>query len=85
MVISRDPLNPFGTPFGKLTALSPSTLLWTMSQSKMASSQDCELVEQPESRKMKSYRRVLDPGSRPAARGLAGMTDCDTASIGGER
>jgi hypothetical protein len=28
------------------------------------------------------FQKLLDPGSRPTSRGLAGMTDCDTASDG---
>ncbi len=30
----------------------------------------------PESRKRTSYREILDPGSRPVSRDLAGMTNC---------
>ena len=37
----------------------------------------------PESRKLLENRIILDPGSRPAARALAGMTNYDTASHGG--
>ena len=35
-----------------------------------------------ESRKIVSYQIILDPGSHPAPRDLAGMTNCDTASSG---
>jgi hypothetical protein len=31
-----------------------------------------------ESRKTGLSRNLLDPGSRPVSRGLAGMTNCDT-------
>ena len=34
----------------------------------------------PESRKVARNQIILDPGSHPAARDLAGMTNCDTAS-----
>ena len=36
-----------------------------------------------ESRKAAGYQIILDPGSRPAPRDLAGMTNYDTASDGG--
>jgi hypothetical protein len=40
----------------------------------------------PESRKIGEDQMILDPGSLPAPRDLAGMTNCDTASLGrGER
>ncbi len=35
----------------------------------------------PESRKPKKIQNILDPGSHPAPRDLAGMTNCDTASF----
>jgi len=36
----------------------------------------------PESRTYKCYQYILDPGSHPAWRDLAGMTDYETASRG---
>jgi hypothetical protein len=36
-----------------------------------------------ESRKIAENKIILDPGSHPAPRDLAGMTNCDTASRGG--
>ena len=35
-----------------------------------------------ESRNIEQFQKLLDPGSRPASRGLAGMTHCDTVSKG---
>ena len=40
-------------------------------------------VEDPESRNALKIQRFLDPGSHLALRGLAGMTNCDTASKAG--
>jgi hypothetical protein len=34
----------------------------------------------PESRKVAKNRNILDPGSHPVSRDLAGMTNCDTLS-----
>jgi hypothetical protein len=39
----------------------------------------------PESRKIAENQITLDPGSRPAPRDLAGMTNCDTVSNRGFR
>jgi hypothetical protein len=37
------------------------------------------LWRDPESRRILGNQIILDPGSHPAARDLAGMTNCDTA------
>jgi hypothetical protein len=37
----------------------------------------------PESRRIVQYQLVLDPGSHPAPRDLAGMTNSGTSSDGG--
>jgi hypothetical protein len=43
----------------------------------------CYASRDPESRDTEQFQKLLDPGSRPASRGLAGITNCDTASQGG--
>ena len=35
----------------------------------------------PESRNVQQFQKLLDSGSRPVSRGLAGMTNCDTISL----
>jgi hypothetical protein len=35
----------------------------------------CSASRDPESRKAKVIHKILDPGSRPVSRGLAGMTN----------
>jgi hypothetical protein len=42
-----------------------------------------DVERDPESRKLAGNQVILDPGSRPAPRDLAGMTDCDTVYKGG--
>jgi hypothetical protein len=40
-----------------------------------------EAYRDPESGKTASYNELVDPGPRPVSRDLAGMTNCDTASL----
>ena len=63
----RDPW--FDRPFDRLTVLSKVEGLTTLSE-----------VE-GESRKLLSSHLFLDPGSRPALRDLAGMTNYDSISL----
>jgi hypothetical protein len=63
--IGRDPW--FDRPFDKLTVLSKVEGLTTLSE-----------VE-GESSKFARNQITLDPGSRPAPRDLAGMTNSDTS------
>jgi hypothetical protein len=66
--VERDPW--LDRPFGRLTVLSKVEGLTTLSE-----------VE-GESRKIGENQIILDPGSPPAPRDLAGMTNCDKTSPG---
>ncbi|KPK30183.1 MAG: hypothetical protein AMK69_04175 [Nitrospira bacterium SG8_3] len=66
----RDPW--FDRPFDKLTVLSKVEGLTTLSEA------------EGESREVAEYQIILDPGSHPAPRDLAGMTNYDKDTTGHE-